>query len=1767
MATKHNLTAPEFNQKSLVEEWLATYFKSDFLKVLKKHWREFVLVVFQSYDDPAHEERLANKFLLHPLEYFLCNGDPEVVFRQLKEVDQPSQLCGHVFKTGEPTYSCRECATDPTCVLCMDCFQASVHKKHRYRMSTSGGGGYCDCGDPEAWKSEVFCENHKPKTGTNNVQNSIEKLPNDLVNRSSAVLLACLGYAVQMLTWDQCDTLPDNLQPEGELSDTYLCMLFNDEVHTYEQVISTLQKAVDCTHKAAVDYATTVDREGRSAVKCGTYAECERVRGQVERNTSRHGSKALKVQVMHSAVVAHQQFALRLIQWLQNIIGQSDGLRQLFCMLSMQHETNAQSLMEMLLLADTQLWKIARVQSHQLMMAGVLMDQECKKRFSIIFTKNYSSLTRDFIQDDHYRTFSVTNITVQIFTVPSLARLLVSEHNLLSVILKTFLETCEEKKKDGKLSFERTSSPTFKRACFSLHDLKYALICKPSPGEWTDQLRRSFLEGYTYFLELLKLMEGMDAVKRQTGQHLEFEPEWEGAFNLQLKLEDNIVLFLDWCASDREVLIQSYNKTVEAFNACKNLDAIKKESCTVAGRQAECLKYDVETQPISIHLPVTRVLAGLHTYLGDHFLSFESTDCHLMRPVAADLLEFPLRVQVMVAQSNANMWRRNGYALINQIFFYHNVKCRTEMYDRDVVMLQIAASMMDNNEYLLQLIHKYKLANWTKEDFDRQTGQEDSLRQTVLLAEEFLSLLIVILGERFIAGVGEVSKEDIVRREVIHQLCISPLAHSELAKALPEDTNHETGLENVVKDVATFKKLSPATGKGRYELKPEFYAYYNPYFYHYTKGDKSKSEEMQVKRRKENNQLQALPPPVPPKFRPMFLPVMGLLQCDIMIYVIELVLARAAEVRSRSLSETQLERVLHLIGMGLHEQKRAIEEGNRQFDFLTRICTPSSLHSKAKKEPGRSIQTLLEKIMSSNNITHDSIRDLVIWTVKTITEVRQMKNEPVAMEKENAMVAPRDVKAEAARRKKQVAAEKRRMKIMAQMSAMQKNFIKENSELFENTSTELFPRIGSDMDISDAGSSSFPVAVGCKQTRPSLSPPQLATCILCQEEQEITLTSKAIVLTAFVQKSTVLSLHHGNALLNGDLFDPLFMRSDLPTGTHTSSCGHMMHAGCWQSFFDNILARERRRPLRFRHNYSHDIEKMEFLCPLCECICNTVIPVLPSVSTLGQESSVDKLQLSFADWLDGIHKTVLNSIREPGSVDSRSRLTVYEVCPLVTITRQMAGSVAQNFQALWAYMSVPTSDVSEETKEMLRKFSRDAYSFGLGVEVDDDNPRVPIMLWNTCAFSLMAIEQQLRDDGKPLFGQLSSRHSDCLRSLVQVASTYTQIVSPNQSNMHCIRLLSFLFPDSFKNKDNEPPMCILDVELFHYLVAIVMSLPSLLRGDAELLKVYQGIGSVPPPGGINHQYALQLVLAVHLIQVLLTFDQENCGMEVDGDYEGEALLILYDHIHTIANVPQQNTPLPWQLSLHVRRSMLPLLRCVALLFHYWTGIPSPAELSDVEGEMKEFDAVCKYLGVNDHMSRLLDNQGEILDSMVNRWCKNSLLKERLSAASQSVVQYPLRINKLIELPYDYSELINKVSTFTCPKSDGDDSRAPTMCLVCGQMLCSQSYCCQTEFEGVTVGAATEHAYKCGAGAGIFLRVRECQILLLAGRTKGCFVPPPYIDDYGETDQGLRRGNPLHLCKDSYAYLQKLWMSHAIPETIAHSLESNATLLTIDWQHL
>lgn len=50
--------------------------------------------------------------------------------------------------------------------------------------------------------------------------------------------------------------------------------------------------------------------------------------------------------------------------------------------------------------------------------------------------------------------------------------------------------------------------------------------------------------------------------------------------------------------------------------------------------------------------------------------------------------------------------------------------------------------------------------------------------------------MCMFAGERYISGIGQVEPFDEVRREIIHQLSIRPMAHSELVKALPENVRH-----------------------------------------------------------------------------------------------------------------------------------------------------------------------------------------------------------------------------------------------------------------------------------------------------------------------------------------------------------------------------------------------------------------------------------------------------------------------------------------------------------------------------------------------------------------------------------------------------------------------------------------------------------------------------------------------------------------------------------------------------------------------------------------------------------------------------------------------------------------------------------------------------------------------------------------------------------------------------------------------------------------
>lgn len=112
-------------------------------------------------------------------------------------------------------------------------------------------------------------------------------------------------------------------------------------------------------------------------------------------------------------------------------------------------------------------------------------------------------------------------------------------------------------------------------------------------------------------------------------------------------------------------------------------------------------------------------------------------------------------------------------------------------------------------------------------------------------------------------------------------------------------------------------------------------------------------------------------------------------------------------------------------------------------------------------------------------------------------------------------------------------------------------------------------------------------------------------------------------MASYVQRSTVLARRRGGDSETAAVQDPTtfpFLRADLAAAPHTSSCGHVMHAACWQKYFDDVSESERRR-YRARHPTSFDVEKQEFLCPLCRSLSNSVVPLIPQYHLLQQPTS------------------------------------------------------------------------------------------------------------------------------------------------------------------------------------------------------------------------------------------------------------------------------------------------------------------------------------------------------------------------------------------------------------------------------------------------------------------------------------------------------------------------------------------------------------------
>ncbi len=474
--------------------------------------------------------------------------------------------------------------------------------------------------------------------------------------------------------------------------------------------------------------------------------------------------------------------------------------------------------------------------------------------------------------------------------------------------------------------------------------------------------------------------------------------------------------------------------------------------------------------------------------------------------------------------------------------------------------------------------------------------------------------------------------------------------------------------------------------KGKYNLKPEFYSEYNVFFYRFSRENQSKSEEAQRQRRRAAGEPECNPPPLPPALSDQFLPLVKIMESDVFLHLLSLVLKRADNLRSRCFSENQVHQVLHVIGMCLLEEQR--------------LKTRNYLAFTAKATEKYDMYNLLKALVDSQRI--ESHKHLLQWTISLWEKVAGIEAKmaeasggglDVEMTSSSDKTGSRKSPLPAATsgpdakdlERKRLAAE-RRKKVMEQMKNAQKNFMKENKAMFDDSSNsdKKRPRLNTEESTSNLEAAATATSTTVKCLGPERSEPAITesryTCILCQEEEDLEANGKALVMAAFVQKSTVLS-NRGSATGPTLTSNPMegfpFLASDLHCSTHASSCSHVMHSTCWMNYFNDIVNSERNRS-RLRSPQSFNVSKSEYLCPLCRSLCNTLIPLIPQFHLLqplkpaaahgvnpddedamvvqdietsnadSDTATMKPIRLPFDQWLDGViitdkYKKILDS--------------------------------------------------------------------------------------------------------------------------------------------------------------------------------------------------------------------------------------------------------------------------------------------------------------------------------------------------------------------------------------------------------------------------------------------------------------------------------------------------------------------------------------------
>ena len=662
-------------------------------------------------------------------------------------------------------------------------------------------------------------------------------------------------------------------------------------------------------------------------------------------------------------------------------------------------------------------------------------------------------------------------------------------------------------------------------------------------------------------------------------------------------------------------------------------------------------------------------------------------------------------------------------------------------------------------------------------------------------------------------------------------------------------------------------------------------------------------------------------------------------------------------------------------------------------------------------------------------------------------------------------------------------------------------------------------------------------------------------------------------------------------------------------GPVATTCGHIMHYSCFELYMTNSY---RRHTQQIARNHPENIELKEFTCPLCKALGNTFLPIIWKAKECVHEHELHAAK-NLDDWLlevdsrytadlSFLENTVyrqqqvqefsarssqyVNSMFAPSLVASMTGLSLdgspstespqrrYSLRRGGHLSRFFGFNRSESSQSSINSSSLsPHADQLPRMSELMKAYQRIDETIRTNrlcptARAEDGilNPVSPLS--RSLGLSISAFEIAHRGVGNDvlatsLLADLPEQYLTHFRVMSETIESYLAVNVLRPSPIHPVA------GETVKKRE------VMTAQLFGMeseitIIKLKDAIGNLLFQDDIFLFFVDWL-SFMAPSVAEASSILQLCYWAEVVKTVFVYKKlvkqpeiENALQEgVPQDAVGLAFrsamdgIAMEDTTDPYGRVPLSDTQLSLLRHVVEKYAMTFLRKSIIVMYvRYGLDFECPYNIDPESPELQRLTALLHMPSLDDICALYATQSpaGDKLRQLTRRWISQAnMITEHESLHSVPVTVPHPAIFELIGLPKNYDVLTEEVLKHKCPTT-GKEITDPAICLLCGDLFCSQAVCCMKDKDK---GGCYQHMRKCGGKIGLFIHIRKCGVLFTHGPGNGSYAHAPYLDKHGEPDPTLRRHHQLFLNQRRYDKLiREAWLLHQIPTVISRRLEAD-----------